>query len=101
MSRQLELSKEQAEIKEQGFEKRYGKKVKISGEITINDKKELEAYNLCFQTPQNTYSLKEQLKEGLTEFVLFQYKKDDRDFNHRYSRFLDAEVSLADKISEE
>jgi len=95
------MTREQLEVREQGFEKRYGKKVSLTGDSLISDNNELLDYRLTFKTPKGEYTIKEHLKDGLTDFVLLQYKKDDREFNHKYNRFIDAEISVADKISEE
>lgn len=94
--------------KENGFNKRYGKKVRIAvtyegiegAELkSFNDLKE---YTLRFESQnRHHYAITEVLKDGGTSEVWLSYRKDGRNITSRFNRFVDAEITLADLISEE
>jgi len=87
------------EILKESFFKRYGKEVDV--QVTYEmDGPQIKEYSIEFIT-NKFYSLTEQLENGLTKKVILAYRKDGRDFKHEFDRYLDAEVTLADKISEE
>jgi len=92
--------------KEEAFEKRYGKKVSIDAFYDVENEPiksfdELKAYRLKFRSGNNEYEIDEHLKGGATDYVILRYNKNGKKIENRFNRFLDAEVSLADKISEE
>ena len=89
---------------EEAFFRRYGKKVNISRTYDLNEDKTFKQVTVRFETPKgNHYVLNEIYKENTndTDYVLLCYTKDDRKFEHKHNRYIDAEISLVDKISEE
>ena len=82
--------------REQAFLKRYGKKVECDVEY-VKDKKILKNYSVTIKSPNNSFIIQEFLKEGLTEYVLLTH--NNKQWKH--TRFLDAEISVADIIGEE
>ena len=91
------INRNSEEAREQAFEKRYGKKVRIKAEYTL-DGKQLKDYTLLYTSPKNkSYRIKEYLKNDITDYVIF--SKQDRQW--KFDRFLDAEISLVDCIADE
>jgi len=84
--------------KEEAVRKRYGKDVTITTEYETNDKKEV-VKSICKWVTKSgrTYSLTEELTDGLTSGVILIENGRER----RYKNHLEAEVSLIDIISEE
>lgn len=90
------------EGKEEAFALRYGKTVKIAVTYDLNPDNTLKEYTLRFETPKRYhYSVTEYLKNDVTDYVLLCYRKDGRNIENKFSRFVDAEVTLADLISQE
>lgn len=95
------------EEKEKAFKKRYGKDVSIivtydhpDSELKSFDF--LSEYTLRFETPKGGhYAVTEYLDHGATRDVILSYRKNGRNFENHFNRFVDAEVTLADLISEE
>ncbi len=87
------------EGKELAFFKRYGKKTVITVDNRFVNGV-LESYTLYFETPNMLYRIDEFLKDGATDYVTLEYGKE-RKIKHKYNRFLDAEITLADLIAEE
>ena len=83
------------EGREKLFNKRYGKMPQIFIEHKIENNQLVE-YTLKFVSKKE-YVLTEILKDGATEKVLLKHG----DKTHSYTRFVDAELSIADLISEE
>ena len=63
MNKTIEMTEKEKEIKEKGFEKRYGKKILLSGDSLINDQNELVAYRVIFKSPKSEYMIKEKLEK--------------------------------------
>ena len=82
--------------REKAFLKRYGKVVECDVEYNIENK-EIKNYTVTIKSPKNTFKLSEFLKDGLTDYVLLNF--GDKEW--KYSRMIDGEISVADKISEE
>jgi len=90
------------EDKEKAIKKRYGRAVKITVTYDMEGNK-LKEITLRFQSEKNkVYSLTEYFKEDqTTDYCLLCCKRNDRAFEYRFDRFLDAEVSMIDMIAEE
>lgn len=93
------------EEKEKAFKKRYGKDVNISISYHTHNGKfesmnDIRAIRMMFTFKNNEYYLTEYFKEADTDYVLFEYTVGSRVIKNKYDRFLDAEVSLVDKIAE-
>lgn len=91
------------ESKELAILSRYGKKVNItvSYEMNLNKLKELTQQ---FQSANNkVYSITEYFKEDgeSTDYCILACRREGRNFEYRFDRFLDAEVSMIDMIAEE
>lgn len=82
--------------REKAFLKRYGKAVECDVEYNM-DGDNIKDYTVTLKSPKNTFMITEFMKDGLTDYVFLSYK----DKQWKYTRFLDAEISVADKISEE
>lgn len=96
------------EDKEKGFKKRYGKEVRIAvtyegiNGADIKSFNELKEYTLRFESQKrNHYAITEVMLDGDTSEVWLSYRKDGRNITNRFNRFVDAEITLADLISEE
>ncbi len=87
--------------KELAFEKRYGKKVNMVFSYDTYSGGTFSEYTIQVETPNRChYSLTECLKDDVTDYVLLCYY-ENRKHEHKYKRFIDAEVALADLIAEE
>ena len=82
--------------REEAFLKRYGKVIECDVEYNI-DTKVLKDYTVTFKSPKNTFSIKEYLKDGLTDYVVLTHKNKQ----WKHTRFLDAEISVADILGDE
>lgn len=96
------------EAKEQAFLNRYGKKVATAITYEGKDGAQLRSFNdlleytIRYESPKrHHYAITEYLDGGNTKYVLFSYRHNGKNYENRFDRFLDAEVSLADKIAEE
>lgn len=77
---------------------RYGKAVTITGKYETNEDKTLRWVSLDIVSAKgNKYQLTEHLEGGLTKSVTMVHPNGENSF----SRYLDAEVSMIDKIAEE
>lgn len=77
---------------------RYGKAVTITGKYETNEDKTLRWVSLDFISPKgNKYQLTDHIEGGLTKSVTLVHPSGENTF----SRYLDAEVSMIDKIAEE
>ena len=90
-----------AEAKEKAFKKRYNRDVKIfmTSGVTESGQK---WYSLYFNSKKGTeYVMTEFFTKDLdTDYVTLSYKCGDRSIINKFSRFLDGEISVVDKISE-
>lgn len=90
------------ENREKAFKKRYGKNVHVFMTFTMNPDSTYKEVTLQFETPAGRhYSLQEFFKDNGTDYVVLSYIRDKRNLQYRYTRFLDAEVNLADLLAEE
>jgi len=90
------------EAREKAYKKRYNRDVKIyitRGITEVGQK----WYSLYFNSKKGTeYVMTEFFTKDLdTDYVTLSYKHGDRTITNKFSRFLDAEISVCDKISEE
>lgn len=80
------------------IQKRYGKTVTITGKYDTNDAGAYNWVTLDIISPKGCkYSLTESFNNNLTDKVKLLYPNGELVFN----RYLDAEVAMIDKISEE
>jgi hypothetical protein len=91
-----------SEGKEEAIKKRYGKDVKITITYDMNGNK-LKELTQRYQSVNNkVYSITEYFTEmETTEYCILCCRRNNRNFEYKYDRFLDAEVSLMDLIAEE
>lgn len=91
-----------SEEREKAFKRRYGKDVKITITYEMNGNK-IKELTMRFQSVNNkVYSLTEYFTPvETTEYCLLCCRRNGRNFEYRFDRFLDAEISLVDMISEE
>ena len=91
-----------SEERERAFLLRYGKTVRITISYEL-DGKNIKELTQQFQSPKNkVYSLTEYFKaDQTTDYVILSCRRNERNFEYRFDRFLDAEVSLVDIIAEE
>ena len=88
------MGKERVKALEEGFKKRYNRDVEVNRETFIKDQKftKVVADIIC---GKNTYTLTEYFNEDQsTDYVTLEYK----DKCHKYSRYVDAEIHMADAI---
>lgn len=91
-----------SEEREKAFKRRYGKDVKITITYEMNGNK-LKELTMRFQSVNNkVYSLTEHFTDiETTDYCILCCRRDGRNFEYRFDRFLDAEISLVDMITEE
>lgn len=90
--------REQCDQFEDAIKKRYGKTVAITGKFETNEDKSIRWVALDFVSSKGIkYQLTEHLEGGLTKSVTFLSPSGENAF----TRYLDAEIALIDKIAEE
>jgi len=91
-----------SEAKEAAIKLRYGKDVKITITYEMNGK-QLKELTLRYQSANNkVYSITEYFNDvETTEYCILCCRRNGRNFEYKFDRFLDAEVSLIDLIAEE
>ena len=91
-----------SEEREKAFLLRYGKNVRINISYEL-DGKNIKELTQQFQSPKNrVYSLTEYFTTNqTTDFVILSCRRNERNFEYRFDRFLDAEVSMVDIMAEE
>ncbi len=97
-------SLERHEELEKEFKKRYGKDAAIFKTDDFNDDKTFKQITYRFESPQGKHFVITEVYKGNTndtDYCLMCYTRDDRKFEHRFYRFLDAEVKVADLLAEE
>lgn len=88
--------------KEQGFKSRYGKDVLITGTYEMNDDGTYKEVTLRIQSPKGKhYVITEYFRNNGTDYVLLCRQHENRNIETRFDRYLDAEVTISDLISEE
>jgi hypothetical protein len=92
-----------SEYKEEAFLRRYGKKVKLVCSYELNpDGRTFKEVTCVFETEKRQhYSLTEYLANDVTDYVLLCYRRNGRNIENKFNRYIDAEITLADLISEE
>ena len=90
------------EGKEKAYKKRYNRDVKIYMTRGITEAGQ-KWYSLYFNSKKGTeYVMTEFFTKDLdTDYVTLSYKHGDRVITNRFSRCLDGEISIVDKISAE
>jgi len=92
------LPREQCDAFEDAIKKRYGKTVTITGKREVNADNSLRWVSLDVVSSKNrNYQLTEHLEGGLTKSVTLLHPAGE----NTYTRYLDAEISMVDKIAEE
>lgn len=91
-----------SEEREKAIRRRYGKDVKLTISYEMNGTK-IKELTIRFQSPKNkVYSLTEYFTDiEDTDYCLLCCRRDGRNMEYRFNRYLDAEVSLIDMIAEE
>lgn len=96
------------EEKEKAFKKRYGKDVNITvtyeskDGIDVRSFDDLVEYTMKFETPlRGHYAITEIMDKGQTKEILFSYRKNGKNYINLYKRYIDAEITLVDFMSEE
>jgi len=91
-----------AEAKEKAYKKRYNRDVKIfmTSGVTETGQK---WYSLYFNSKKGTEYVATEFytKDMDTDYVTLSYKHGNRTITNKFSRFLDAEISVVDKVAEE
>lgn len=91
-----------SEERQKAFNKRYGKDARITISYELNGKN-LKELTQQFQSANNkVYSLTEYFTENqTTDYCLLCCRRNGKNYEYKFDRFLDAEVSLVDLIAEE
>lgn len=96
------------EEKEIAFKKRYGKAVSITVTYEGKDGSDIKSfddlieYTIRFETSSREhYAITEIMDNGQTKEILFSYRKNGKNYINSYKRYIDAEITLVDFISEE
>lgn len=96
------------EEKEIAFKKRYGKDVSITVTYEGKDGSDIKSfddlieYTIRFETSSREhYAITEIMDNGQTKEILFSYRKNGKNYINSYKRYIDAEITLVDFISEE
>ena len=77
---------------QEAFKKRYNRDVEIEVLENFTDRTSMK-----MKSKKNEYTITEYRKDGLTDYVTVQFGEK----NHRYSRYIDAEIFVVDLISDE
>lgn len=88
--------------REKALKRRYGKEVLITITYDMNGKK-IKELTQRYQSPNNkVYAITEYFTDvETTDHCILSCRREGRNFEYRFDRFLDAEVSLIDMIAEE
>lgn len=88
--------------REKALFKRYRRKVKITVSYEL-DGKNIKELTQQFQSENNkVYSLTEYFKpDQTTDYCLLCCRRNEKNYEYKFDRFLDAEVSLIDIMAEE
>jgi uncharacterized protein (DUF1697 family) len=87
---------------ETAFKKRYGKPVDIQVTYDLTKDKTIKEYTLHFNAEKNNqYFITEYLVDDITDKVFIKYIRGGEIVENVFNRFVDAEITLADLISEE
>jgi len=87
------IKSKRSEQKEKEFKVRYGKNVEVHIAIENND-----IYHVKIKSKKGKeYIITDKMDRGMTQYALVEYDGKV----HRYTRFIDAEISIADLIGEE
>ncbi len=91
-----------SEEREKAFARRYGKDVRITISYEL-DGKNIKELTQQFQDAKNrVYALTEYFTENqTTDYVILSCRRNERNFEYKFDRFLDAEVSMVDIMVEE
>ena len=88
------MAKERIKVLEEGFKKRYNRDVEVWREVFVKDKKFTKVI-ADIKCGKNVYTLTEYFNEDQsTDHVTLEYK----DKCHKYGRYVDAEIHMADMI---
>lgn len=91
-----------SEDREKAFSRRYGKSVRITISYEL-DGKNIKELTQQFQDSNNrVYALTEYFTPNqTTDHVILSCRRKERNFEYKFDRFLDAEVSMVDIMVEE
>lgn len=90
------------EERQKALKKRYGKNVLITVTFEMNGNK-IKELTQRYQSENNkVYSITEYFTDvETTDYCVLSCRRNGRNFEYKFDRFLDAEVSLIDMIAEE
>ena len=90
-----------SEGREAAILRRYGKRVRITITYDMNGNK-LKELTQRYQDDNNkVYSITEYFTENEdTDYCVLSCRRNEKNFEYRFNRFLDAEVTLIDMIAE-
>ena len=83
---------------EEMFKSRYNRDVEVYKAITLSESGLLDKVTVHINHQEEKYVLEEKLKEDQTTDYVLSGKKEDS--QHKYNRYLEAEVYIADLIGE-
>lgn len=84
------------------FNKRYGKPVDVQVTYDVTELGTIKEYTLHFISQKgDNYFITEHLVDDITDTVSIKYIRDGKIMENVFKRFVDAEITLADLISEE
>lgn len=91
-----------SEYRESALKKRYGKDVKITISYEMDGNKIKELTQRYQSANNKVYSITEYFTPvETTDYCILSCRRNGRNFEYKYDRFLDAEISLIDMIAEE
>lgn len=90
------------EERQKALSRRYGKNLQITVTYEMNGNK-IKELTQRYQSPNNkVYAITEYFTEvETTDYCILSCRREGRNFEYKFDRFLDAEVSLIDMIAEE
>lgn len=87
--------------KEKAFKMRYGKDINTSFTYDLDNSNQLTEYTMRAESNGNHYSITEYMINGATDYVIIAYHDNGKVIENRFDRYVDAEIKLADLISQE
>lgn len=91
-----------SEEREKALLRRYGKSVRIAITYEMNGNRIKELTQRYQSSNNRVYAITEYFTETeTTNYCILSCRREGRNFEYKFDRFLDAEVSLIDMIAEE
>lgn len=90
------------EDKQNALMRRYGRELLVTVSYEMNGSKIKELTQQYQSANNKVYSITEYFKDDeTTDFCILSCRRNGRNFEYRFERFIDAEVSMIDIIAEE